>query len=51
MRSSLARAQHRKLRELFNALYTGVMKARSTVATDMLIGLGHEASKALAMGA
>jgi hypothetical protein len=39
-----------KLRELFNVLYRGVMKASSTVATDMLIGLGHDASKALGIG-
>jgi hypothetical protein len=40
-----------KLRELFDALYTGVKKASATVATDMLIGLGHDASKALGIGA
>lgn len=39
-----------KLRELFNVLYRGVMKASSTVATDMLIGLGHDASQALGIG-
>lgn len=39
-----------KLRELFNVLYRGVMKASSTVATDMLVGLGHDASKALGIG-
>lgn len=39
-----------KLRELFNVLYLGVMKASSTVATDMLVGLGHDASKALGIG-
>jgi len=39
-----------RLRELFNALYRGVMKASSTVATDMLVQLGHDASKALGIG-
>jgi hypothetical protein len=39
-----------KLHELYNALCAGLTKATSTAATDMLIALGHDASKALGRG-
>lgn len=39
-----------KLRELYNALCAGLTKATSTAAADMLIALGHDASKALGIG-
>jgi hypothetical protein len=39
-----------KLRQLYDALCAGLTKATSTAAVDMLIALGHEASKALGMG-
>lgn len=39
-----------KLRQLYNALCTGLLKATPTAAADMLIALGHDASKALSIG-
>lgn len=39
-----------RLQLLYNALYADLSKATSTAAADMLIALGHEASKTLGIG-
>jgi hypothetical protein len=39
-----------RLRQLYSALWAGLSKATSSAGADILIALGHEASKALGIG-